>query len=184
MILGSVAVLDRYYKTGTGTIKLFIWFYIWDEFSISFMQQQKKGTLVPVLYLASRSTTVSLVRPECHSYTGSQESPIQISKIVWWFPESQLRKITYLDTSMDASRTTGPRSDLRPDSWSWANSGLNTTSRIFKNEIYFNTQEFYFCLTKAGVRSVGWRDEKLAKWKQKAESPEWRRRMGAQRCMA
>jgi len=127
---------------------------------------------------------LSLVRPECHSYTGSQESPIQISKIVWWFPESQLRKITYLDTSMDASRTTGPRSDLRPDSWSWANSGLNTTSRIFKNEIYFNTQEFYFCLTKAGVRSVGWRDEKLAKWKQKAESPEWRRRMGAQRCMA
>ena len=43
-------------------------------------------------------------------------------------------------------RTTGPRSDLRPDSWSWANSGLTTTSRIFKNEIYFNVQENYFLI--------------------------------------
>jgi hypothetical protein len=31
-------------------------------------------------------------------------------------------------------RTTGPRSDLRPDSWFWANSGLETTSRIFESE--------------------------------------------------
>ena len=30
-------------------------------------------------------------------------------------------------------RTTGPRSDLRPDSWSWANSGLDTASRILEN---------------------------------------------------
>ena len=33
-----------------------------------------------------------------------------------------------------AHSTTGPRSDLIPDSWSWANSGLNTTSRIFGTE--------------------------------------------------
>ena len=33
-------------------------------------------------------------------------------------------------------RTTGPRSDLRPDSWSWANSGLDPTSRIFENESF------------------------------------------------
>ena len=30
-------------------------------------------------------------------------------------------------------RTTGPPSDLRPDSWSWANSDLETTSRIYEN---------------------------------------------------
>jgi hypothetical protein len=36
-------------------------------------------------------------------------------------------------------RTTGPRSDLRPDSWSWANSGLDTTSRIFENGIFWVT---------------------------------------------
>ena len=34
-------------------------------------------------------------------------------------------------------RTTGPRSDLRPDSWSWANFGLDRTSRIFENEIFW-----------------------------------------------
>ena len=33
-------------------------------------------------------------------------------------------------------RTTGPRSDLRLDLSSWANSGLDTTSRIFENEIF------------------------------------------------
>jgi hypothetical protein len=33
-------------------------------------------------------------------------------------------------------RTTGPQSDLRPDSWSWANSGLDTTSRIFENDFF------------------------------------------------
>ena len=55
-------------------------------------------------------------------------------------------------------RTTGPRSDLRPDSWSWANSGLTTTSRIFKNEIYFNVQENYFLIWSrllCGHRPVG-----------------------------
>ena len=36
-------------------------------------------------------------------------------------------------------RTTGPLSDLRPDSWSWTNSGLDTTSRIFENGIFWVT---------------------------------------------
>ena len=34
-------------------------------------------------------------------------------------------------------RTTGPWSDLRPDSWSSANSGLDTTSRIFENRSFW-----------------------------------------------
>ena len=38
-------------------------------------------------------------------------------------------------------RTTGPRSDLRPDSWSWANFGLDPTSRIFENE--FENESFW-----------------------------------------
>ena len=34
-------------------------------------------------------------------------------------------------------RTTGPRSDLRPDSWSWENSGLDTTSKMFETEKFW-----------------------------------------------
>jgi hypothetical protein len=37
-----------------------------------------------------------------------------------------------------SNRTTGPLSNLRPDSWSWANSGLDTTSRIFGNLNFSN----------------------------------------------
>jgi len=33
-------------------------------------------------------------------------------------------------------RTTGPQSDLRADSWSCANSGIDTTSRIFENGFF------------------------------------------------
>ena len=40
-------------------------------------------------------------------------------------------------------RTTGPRSDLRPDSWSRANSGLDMSSRIFENWIF--TSPLYRC---------------------------------------
>ena len=36
-------------------------------------------------------------------------------------------------------RTTGPRSNLRPDLWSWENSGLDTTSRIFENWFFWVT---------------------------------------------
>jgi hypothetical protein len=40
-------------------------------------------------------------------------------------------------------RTTGPPSDLRPDSWSRANSGLAMSSRIFENWIF--TSPLYRC---------------------------------------
>ena len=36
-------------------------------------------------------------------------------------------------------RTTGPRSDLRPDSWSWADSGLETTFGIIETESFWVT---------------------------------------------
>ena len=41
-------------------------------------------------------------------------------------------------------RTTGPWSDLRPDSWSWANSGLDTTSRIFETEKFWVKTRSYW----------------------------------------
>jgi hypothetical protein len=43
--------------------------------------------------------------------------------------------ISRIATSKKSHRNTRPRSDLRPDSWSRANSGLDTTSRIFETEI-------------------------------------------------
>ena len=36
-------------------------------------------------------------------------------------------------------RTTGPRSDLRPDSWSWANSGLDSTFSKVETESFWVT---------------------------------------------
>jgi hypothetical protein len=41
-------------------------------------------------------------------------------------------------------RTTGPRSDLRPDLWSWANSGLDTTSRIFETKKFWVKTRSYW----------------------------------------
>ena len=55
------------------------------------------------------------------------ESPIQILK--------NRMVISRIATSKNHIELLVPaRSDLRPDSWSWANSGLDTTSRIFENE--------------------------------------------------
>ena len=53
---------------------------------------------------------------------------------------SDLQNRNFEKSHRTTSTCTGPPSDLRPDTWSWANSGLDTTSRIFENEFFGDDQ--------------------------------------------
>ena len=58
----------------------------------------------------------------------------------------------FLNRNFDKShRTTGPRSDLRPDSWTFENSGLDTASRILETDCFRDSGDDQGDLSKGTV---------------------------------
>ena len=61
----------------------------------------------------------------------------------------------FLNCNFEKSyRTTGPRSDLKPDSWSWANSGLDSTFGNVETGIFWvTTRGAYGCKQTDSTRA-------------------------------
>jgi hypothetical protein len=107
----------------------------WEHFSkighlVPIIQQFQLEPREPIFEKCSHLWGVLMLFPGLCGGLYGQNLPYKFKKSYGDFWNRNFEKL---------HRTTGPRSDLRPDSWPWANSGLDTTPRIFEIEKFWVT---------------------------------------------